>query len=302
VSTAALDAPASRSLQREVITPEGVALRLTLAARGSRLAAFLIDMVIIVGAMVAVAFVGSFIETGSSGAGHRRVFFDDSERLQILLMVSFFLLRTGYFTWFELKWHGKTPGKRALNIQVIDRRGGTLTADAVLARNLTREVETFLPFALLMSGPAGEAGWVTLCMVGWLSAFFLLPLFTRNIMRVGDFIGGTWVIEIPRVVLAPDLAVGEDHYKFTSQQLRIYGINELHLLEEVLRRDDRHSAMTLGEVRRRIQRKIGWEAPNAEIVDDRRFLTSYYKQLRAELERGALRGRRRQSKLDPYKG
>jgi uncharacterized RDD family membrane protein YckC len=302
VSSTTLDGGARRSLRREVVTPEGIGLQLSLAPASARVAAFMIDMVIIVGVIVAIAVIGGMLDSIGHVRAHGPGVLRLQDRLAILVLVSFFLLRTCYFSWFELRWHGKTPGKRALNIQVIDRRGGNLSADAVIARNLTREVEIFLPVALLLSVPPTEGRWLSLCLLGWLSLFFLLPLFNANRMRIGDFVGGTWVIEIPRAALAPDLAEGQDHYRFTAAQLRVYGIQELQLLEEVLRRDDANSPRALGEVRRRIQRKIGWEPGDASIVDDRLFLKSYYRQLRAELERGALQGRRRLSKRDPYRG
>jgi Predicted membrane protein/domain len=68
-----------------------------------------------------------------------------------------FLLRNLYMIHFELVWRGATPGKRLMGIKVIDRHGGPLLPGAVIARNLTREIEYFLPVGLLSAGAARGA-------------------------------------------------------------------------------------------------------------------------------------------------
>jgi uncharacterized RDD family membrane protein YckC len=60
-------------------------------------------------------------------------------------MLGFFMLRTFWFIGFELGSRAATPGKRLMGIRVVARDGGRLTADAVVARNLIRELELFLP-------------------------------------------------------------------------------------------------------------------------------------------------------------
>ena len=86
-------------------------------------------------------------------------------------MLLLFFLRNLYFVHFELSARGATPGKRAVGIRVTDRRGGPLTASAVIARNLTRELELFLPGSMLISALAGVAGahWGSLLLLGWVA-------------------------------------------------------------------------------------------------------------------------------------
>jgi uncharacterized RDD family membrane protein YckC len=121
------------------VTPEGVPLRFMIAGVGDRVAAFLIDGLMILGAAIVVAIVIGLGAATSRGLGLAAGF------------VAFFLLRNFYFTWFECRWHGTTPGKRAVGLRVIDAHGGILTAEAVFARNLMREVEVFLPLVAVLA-------------------------------------------------------------------------------------------------------------------------------------------------------
>ena len=76
----------------------------------------------------------------------------------VLLVIFAFLARYGYFLAFELGPRGATPGKRLIGIRVASRDGGRLTAEAVIARNLLRDIELFLPLAFIQIAPTGAAG------------------------------------------------------------------------------------------------------------------------------------------------
>jgi hypothetical protein len=80
--------------------------------------------------------------------------------------------------------------------------------------------------------------------------------------------------------------------RFSLQQLDAYGIKELQVLEDVLRRFDR-KAVTV--VAARIRQKIGYPAGEES---DGAFLSAYYAGLRQRLEARALLGRRRVDKHD----
>ena len=69
-------------------------------------------------------------------------------------IISVFLFRNAYFLYFELGDRAATWGKRAVGIRVAARDGGRLTAEAVIARNIVRDVELFLPIMFLTSGEA----------------------------------------------------------------------------------------------------------------------------------------------------
>ncbi|HLY81125.1 MAG TPA: RDD family protein, partial [Caulobacteraceae bacterium] len=172
--------------------------------------------------------------------------------------------------------------------------------------NAMREIEVFLPLTFLMASSAAGAdpiaGWVMLLGLLWTGGFALFPLFNRDRLRVGDFVAGTWVVKSPREKLTIDLldaleaaqgASGQGGYVFTPDQASAYGIKELHVLEDVLRRKD---AKTMQAVAERIRAKIGWRLLPEET--DVGFLSAYYAALRGRLETRLLFGHRRKDKYD----
>jgi uncharacterized RDD family membrane protein YckC len=208
-------------------------------------------------------------------------------------MLGAFILRTFWFIGFELGSRAATPGKRMMGIRVVARDGGRLTADAVVARNLIRELELFLPLMMLGVGAAEDmvSGWTLLAGVIWSLTLSLFLLFNRDRMRMGDLIASTWVVMAERAKLDSDIAAEAEAgaIRFTDAELAVYGIYELQELERVLRARDPRA---MREVADTIRAKIG--RPVAE--EDDAFLLSYYRQLKARLERGLLFGKRREDK------
>lgn len=292
---------------REVVTPEGVVLGFRIASRSARAGALILDFALLfitaLAGTLLLLFMASGLpaqlETSVSGAG---------EFLFVVWTLFWFFLWNGYFIVMELGPRGATFGKRAVGIRVAaraaDSRGGErLTAEAVLARNLLRDIELFLPLVLLMVAPSGEsgpAGWAALL---WFLVFLLFPFFNRDALRAGDLVAGTWVVEAPRARLAEALSTQgamRDHastltgaaYRFGEAELSVYGEYELQTLERVLR-ENRAEAMAA--VHQAICRRIGWE-PGAG--DERAFLEAFYAQLRARLEGGMRFGKRKKDKHD----
>jgi uncharacterized RDD family membrane protein YckC len=289
--------------ERTLITPEGVDLRLKLADAGQRASAFLIDMAIIVGVLIGMtilALIGagmfSAAEPGNSADNDRMPL--GAELAMIVWMLGAFVLRNLYFVAFELSPRAATPGKRAMGLRVAARDGGRLRAEAVFARNATRELEVFMPLSLLgMRATAGGVdSWMFLLAAAWCAVFVFFPLFNRDRLRAGDLIGGTWVVRVPKQALVRDMAddaEGRLHrFAFTTAQLDAYGVKELHVLEDVLRLRDRK---TMRAVADRIAGKISW-VRNED--DDFDFLGAYYAGLRGRLESRLLMGRRRKDKFD----
>jgi uncharacterized RDD family membrane protein YckC len=279
-----------RRQRRDITTPEGVTIPVTLADYGERLTAFAIDLAIWVITLI-VLFVPLLSVAGISGSG--------VVALSIWLFI-FFVIRNLYFAYFEIAWRGATPGKRAVGIRVIDRAGGPLLPSAVIARNFTREVEMFVPLGVLITGSRGVGGgvdWSHLSIAVWLLVFAALPLINRDRMRGGDLIAGTIVVSLPSLVLLSDLVEETMEFSFTEQQLGAYGAFELQVLEELLRRPSTPDGMrVLEEVCSKICHRIGWTEPISQ-NQVLAFLRDFYTAERAFLERAQLYGKGRADKF-----
>ncbi|UBS32825.1 RDD family protein [Altererythrobacter sp. N1] len=289
--------------QRTVLTPEGLALPFIVGSRSARIGALILDyLILLVGTVavtIAMAYIGLPLREmeGGDGAG---------EFLAVLWTIFWFIAWNGYFMAFELGPRGATPGKRIVGIRVAARpnaagSAGRLTPEAVIARNLLRDIELFMPLILVLMAPSGAGGPAAMAATAWFLIFALFPFFNRDALRAGDLIAGTWVVEAPRTKLARALSVeGGAHgasevtgatYRFGDEELSIYGEYELQTLERVLR-DNQAEAMEA--VHAAICRKIGW-APGAG--DERAFLEAFYAQLRARLENDMRFGRRKADKF-----
>jgi uncharacterized RDD family membrane protein YckC len=224
----------------------------------------------------------------------------DDDLVLSALLLGTFLARNAYYPFFELAWQGRTPGKRLLKIRVVAREGGTLGAEAVLARNLTREVELFMPLAAVFGASSffpGAPGLARLVALAWVLLFSFLPLFNKDRLRVGDLLAGTMVVLQPEPLLLPDLITLRPQPKepaFTGAQLDAYGVYELQVLEDLLRSGGSGHGEKLAAVAATIRAKIGWTG--AEPAGE--FLEQYYTALRARLEGRLLFGKRRADKHD----
>ncbi|MDR3038878.1 MAG: RDD family protein [Candidatus Adiutrix sp.] len=273
--------------RRTLVSPEGVPLDIQVAGHGERLTALLLDLLFMFAAILALWLILSAFLFSSRGA---------SPLTLTLVMFLSFLIRNLYFLHFELAWRGRTPGKKVCRLRVINRRGGELTPSAVVARNLTREMEIFLPLTLFLL-TTFEASWARLALLGWVAALASLPFWNRAHLRAGDLIAGTQVIAQPQRALLDDLSLQTQGpaeapaaYSFSPEQLAIYGVLELQVLEEFLRRPPGpETDRLLAGVCRKILLKIGRRerVPQADI---RRFLTDFYTAERTSLERGQLFG------------
>lgn len=290
----ALPAPAAKR-QRALVTPEGIALPITIASRGARFVALVIDYVAMVVLILLMLWAGAFTVGGLD-------FLQDidsqvGEFLFVVVILVFFAVWNGYFMFFEMGPRGATPGKRIMKIRVAARDGGRLTPEAVVARNLLRQIEIFLPLGFLDLAGSGDSGAGGYAAAIWFLVFMLFPFFNRDALRAGDLIAGTWVLEAPRVKLAQALSVDDAAavptvYRFGNAELSIYGEHELKTLEDVLRRGDPTAMAT---VQQAILRKIGWEGGAGH---EREFLEAFYRALRARLEGEMRFGKRKRDKFD----
>lgn len=301
-----------------VLTPEGLSLPFVVAPVGDRVSAFLLDTLLMVLAILGIIV----IEVVCEVLGIKEV----GASFAILVV---FLLWNFYFIYFEAHRSGVTFGKRKAELRVISRDGGPLTAEAVVARNLMRNLEFQLPLLVILAPdemlPEAPA-WGRLIAAVWFMVFALMPLFNKDRLRCGDLVAGTIVVKAPVAVLlgdltergvpprpserpgarwsppppkpafAPEPPVAEE-LPFTRQQLDIYGIHELQVLEDLLRRDDQGvlDGRILEEVCDKIKTKIGWPRERWD-VPPRRFLDAFYRAQRARLEQKMLFGQRQERK------
>jgi uncharacterized RDD family membrane protein YckC len=142
-------------------TPEGVALELILAGLGSRFLARLLDTLIQIGVIVALAF-----GVGIAGDSRPGV-------ITAILIVLVFLIIFAYDIAFETLNHGRTLGKQAAGIRVVGLTGEPVRFLASAVRNIARILD-FLP---------------GLYLVGTISI-----IATARDQRVGDLAAGTLVM------------------------------------------------------------------------------------------------------------
>lgn len=281
-------------------TPEGVTLPFVVASVSSRFAALALDFGLIVAATIAVGLAAAV----AAVVGLPQLSFP-------IAALAHFVLWNFYFIVLETRFSGATVGKRALGLRVIARDGGPLSTEAVIARNLMRNLELNLPLVALLTPESispSAPGWTKLLAVVWILVFAFMPLFGKDRLRCGDMVAGTVVVKAPAAVLLPDLA---DHppplpsgaareseeITFTREQLDIYGIHELQVLEDLLHRDNQGTldGLVLEEVAEKIKRKIGWPEERWHLPL-RPFLDSFYRAQRAQLEQRMLFGQRRERK------
>jgi uncharacterized RDD family membrane protein YckC len=196
-----------------IVTPEHVHIRLEPAGAGSRFLAILIDSVIVQGASVMLlAILSMMLPRGIARA---------------IFITANFVLTWGWHVYFETQHQGRTPGKRALRLRVIDARGLPVSLYQSLVRNITR----VLDFAPVFYGVAAIAS---------------LSSTTRR--RLGDIIADTLVIRDAQPLSYKGQLAAERRYNSlrTPRVLRLIrhriSLEEREFLLALCLRADRMSA------------------------------------------------------------
>jgi uncharacterized RDD family membrane protein YckC len=146
--------------ERVILTPEHVPIRLTPAGLGSRFLAVLLDFFIASAIVLLVARLAALVLP----PGMARAFYTTTS----------FVVLTGYHIWFEVRSQGRTLGKRATGLRVVDGRGLPITLEQSFVRNVVRVLD-FLP---LFYGVGG-----------------LVSLIDRDRRRLGDILADTLVVQ-----------------------------------------------------------------------------------------------------------
>ncbi len=269
-----------------LVTPEGADLVFALASVGERAIAFSIDFVfsqLILILFVLIGLAASFITA--------------SVHVFAIMLIGVFVIRQGYFLFFEARLQGSTPGKRFLGLRVVSRDGARLSMESIIARNVLRDLELFLP-AAFASAPDALLGpspwWLRIPATIWVLLLIGMPFLARERTRAGDIVAGTIVVRAPKAVLAADEAAGHRaKIRFTKEQLSIYGEHELETLADLLRKLDADKATDedLRVVAAAIARRIRYEGRDPA-QQPTLFLRAFYAEQRAELERELVLGRR----------
>jgi uncharacterized RDD family membrane protein YckC len=149
-----------------VRTAEGISLRREIAGAGSRLAAGLLDLLLLAAGyllLVLGVLVASAVDpTGLSGLALG------------MLVGGTLLVAVLYHVLFHLAWKGRTPGKAALGLRVLSADGYPASALQVVLRGLIWLVDVLLLVPLPL-------GWI-------------LVAATERHQRLGDLVAGTLVV------------------------------------------------------------------------------------------------------------
>lgn len=152
-----------------IVTPENVEIEYELAGIGSRALAALLDTMI---HLLALALAGYAIWAAwRAGVRVPPALGPWLLAAGTIILFGFFW---GYYVYFETRWSGQTPGKRAMRLRVIRDGGYPIDFRAALTRNLMRYVD-FLPM--------------------WYCAGAISIFFSRDYKRLGDFVAGTIVVQ-----------------------------------------------------------------------------------------------------------
>ena len=152
-----------------IVTPEQVELRYELAGIGSRFLAMLLDSLIQLVILAAVA--GIFIASMSTSIGFH--ISDIPTWLIAIFSLIIFIIWSAYFLYFEAAKNGQTPGKKAVGIRVIRDTGHPIDFRSAFLRNVVRLVD-YLP------------GTYAIGMI----SIFVSPQYRR----LGDYVAGTLVV------------------------------------------------------------------------------------------------------------
>lgn len=196
-----------------IVTPEHVRIRLDPAGLGSRFLATMIDTLIVQGSSSLLVLL-------------IRGLLPEALAFAVFVTVNF-LLTWGWHVYFETRRQGRTPGKRALKIRVIDARGLPVSLHQSLVRNITR----VLDFAPAFYGVAAIAA-----------------LVSKSRRRLGDIIADTLVVRDAQPLAYRGQLAAERRYNSlrTPRVLRLIrhriSLEERELLLTICLRADKMSS------------------------------------------------------------
>jgi uncharacterized RDD family membrane protein YckC len=170
-------------LDLRIETPENVMLSYQLAGPAVRALAYFFDFVlramILIAVSIAVGILAPFLPGLAIGS----------------LLLVMFLLEWGYTIGFEYACQGRTPGKWALGLRVVQENGQPLSWWTAALRNLLRVADT-LPLTFLFLDDLGP-----FCLLPVYGPGLVSMICSRRLQRLGDLAARTVVVQERRVTL-----------------------------------------------------------------------------------------------------
>jgi uncharacterized RDD family membrane protein YckC len=239
-------------------TPELVEFEFELAGLYSRFLAWLIDGAIAGAIAGAVLFGLSLLAVFASGLAG------------FLIFIALFLASWGYFTFFEWWMAGRTPGKKAMGLRVMQVTGVRVEFAQAALRNLLRAFDN-LPFFYGVGGA--------------------VALLAPSRRRLGDLVAGTVVVRERRRKVPAHLGAGAGGTARTAslarleEKLRRATVPERELLlSAALRREELEVPARLllfGELARFLTERFSIEKPD-HLSDEKLVLEAVACLLRIE--------------------
>ena len=149
-----------------ITTSSNIEIEYRLAGAGSRLAAYTVDLLIQLAAIMVMFILCMFI---LGGYRFSTLIFASGYPLAIFI-VAVFVIIFGYFLFFEMTMNGQSPGKRLFGLRVIRDNGEPVGILQSIVRNVFRMALDILYVGLFMI------------------------MFDRKHKRIGDKVAGTIVV------------------------------------------------------------------------------------------------------------
>jgi uncharacterized RDD family membrane protein YckC len=224
-----------------IATPEGVELDLTLAGLGSRFQAGIVDQLLKVVLIVAVALAfGGFSDLGIAVV------------VPMIALVIF-----AYDVLFELLGQGRTPGKRLAGLRVVRGSGAPVDLRASLVRNVLRLID----------------GWP----LSYVPTIVLIMVTKRN-QRLGDIAADTIVVrtrkggDVPSAQLGPSLPSGMPPVAAPDWDVSGVGEEELVALRSFLDRRSTLERPVRAQIAAQLEAALRDRVGGATETDPERFL------------------------------
>ncbi len=228
---------AALNLDMVVETPENVLLSYQVAGPAARCLAFGLDSIIRTIILVLVLLVALWSSQYLPGVTWGFV------------LVLMFALEWGYHVVSEGLFRGKTIGKDALGLRVVQLEGYPITFWSAMQRNLMRAADgvPIIAFLALTGRWPGETVslsvnlgemWTLLLMMPVYGPVLVSMVLTRRFQRLGDLVAGTVVISERRTRLSREAAIISRIDPLSREEIgpKVPGPETLALIDEFLSR------------------------------------------------------------------